>query len=438
MADSGGVGAYSIAAVTSEVGGIELNVELLDSLGIGEIIVGVKSCRVRHVNESMCKMLRRTASDLSAGTWEEIVPAEDVAALLERARSRASGVLTAAHTPVRFVRADGEIVQTLAGSVVRQFADEECLVAIVLDVTEQQRAAHRLQLVLDNGPMISFHLLDRLGRVLFYGGRTHEDITERLEIARSSTMFEAFPEQKEQFHLLWSALDGVPVSHVFQSHGRYFDVQMRPVYDAAGHVGSVAVIATDITEREQAYAEIRARSAEQAVVADLARRALHALDPGALWDAAAVALADRFDASVTVHTVAPDPGRRDPVASAGPLPTPASMSAAADAALRLSPRAADSDTDVGRPALVNTVSWTTLSIPVGRPDNPSLVVAVYRRRPRSRAAAAQNIFSEPEIDFLCSVASILSAAALRFSLEQDIRRQSLRDSLTELLNRELP
>ncbi|WP_336502388.1 hypothetical protein [Candidatus Frankia alpina] len=85
----------------------------------------------------------------------------------------------------------------------------------------------------------------------------------------------------QMLSLMRRVLGGERVHEIVEAFGRCLDVHLVPIPDAPDTVEVVAAIGTDITDRQQALASLRQRSAEQALVADLVQA--HHMDETGEW-----------------------------------------------------------------------------------------------------------------------------------------------------------
>ncbi len=199
---------------------------------------------------------------------------------------------------VRLLQPDGNLRHALATIVLRTDpGGEEYFVVHLEDVSEEIAAQDRLRLIVENTP-VSMFLVDRNGRVLVSEGTVSPEAAAGLREARASSIFTAFTHAPQAASIMRRALDRQRVHQVIEAFGRRLDVHLVPIPGPGGRMASVASVASDVTDLHLALASLRARSAEQAVVADLGRRALEARDPAGLWERAVTALADHLGADL--------------------------------------------------------------------------------------------------------------------------------------------
>ncbi len=469
--------------------------DLFNRLQIGMAAVGIVDHLVWRVNAAACRILGRSEAELLDTTWDRLIHPDDRKKRLNDAQCPVTDDRTDYQDVIRFVRPDGSVVHVLATTtILRDHPDgKPYYLSQFQDVTQNMTTHHYLRLLLENTPVTLF-LMDRTERIRFAGGEVN---VGRVNTTRP-TAFETF-EDMPILPMARRALSGERVSGVVEARGRCYDVHVVPILAADGTVMSVAMVATDVTEREQALEELRARSAEQAIVADLGRQALNSPDPEPLWRAAAEMIIDHLHAdAVTVHELRTGPiGPIGPhlVAAIGTPPEPGILVASALAARgpvhadnlsgpgplpgpdpQGSPDPRGSHDQQGphdqrgssEPRDDNQGPRCGLAIPIGQPDNPTAILTIYRAAPTAPDSPTQDTFSpapdahspapgtpmrsimptsdtagtsgsrsfpEREVEFVQAVATVLSAAAVRFQIECDAHHRALHDELTGLANR---
>ncbi len=378
--------------------------DLFNRLQIGMAAVGIVDHMVWRVNAAACRILGRSEAELLDTTWDRLIHPDDRKKQLNDARHLVSDDRTDYQDVIRFVRPDGSVVHVLATTtILRDHPDgEPYYLSQFQDVTQEVTTHHYLRLLLENTPVTLF-LMDRTGRIRFAGGEVN---VSRVNTTRLS-VFETF-EDMPILSLARRALSGERVSGVVEARGLRYDAHVVPILAADSTVMSVAMVATDVTEREQALEELRARSAEQAIVADLGRQALNRPDPEPLWRAAAEMISDHLHAdAVTVHELHPGHTGSHPAATVGTPPEPGILVTSALAARgpvhadnlpgpdpQDSPDqwgsseqrsshdpqgSPDPQDDNQRPRSGGLRCG--LAIPIGQPDNPTAILTIYRAAP---------------------------------------------------------
>uniref|UniRef100_UPI0010417D72 sensor domain-containing protein n=1 Tax=Candidatus Protofrankia californiensis TaxID=1839754 RepID=UPI0010417D72 len=454
--------------------------------------IGIVDHMVWRVNAAACRILGRSEAELLDTTWDRLIHPDDRKKRLNDARHLVSDDRTDYQDVIRFVRPDGSVVHVLATTtILRDHPDgEPYYLSQFQDVTQEVTTHHYLRLLLENTPVTLF-LMDRTGRIRFAGGEVN---VSRVNTTRLS-VFETF-EDMPILSLARRALSGERVSGVVEARGRRYDAHVVPILAADGTVMSVAMVATDVTEREQALEELRARSAEQAIVADLGRQALNSPDPEPLWRAAAEMISDHLHAdAVTVHELhlghtghtgmtrphlaaaigtPPEPGilvtsalaargpvHADNLPGPGPQDSPDQWGSSDQRSSHDPQGSPDPQDDNQRPRSGGLRCG--LAIPIGQPDNPTAILTIYRAAPTtsgsptpdtpspapapdtpmrsitstsgSAGTSGPSSFTEREAEFVQAVATVLSAAAVRFQIERDAHHRALHDGLTGLANR---
>ncbi|WP_261561397.1 sensor domain-containing protein [Frankia tisae] len=391
-------------------------------LDIAVIETGARDHRVRRANPAACALLGRSEAEVIGLTWDDVAVGDDGERWKAQARLRVAAGQSRTRMIIRLLRPDGTIVHALATIALLTDPDgEQYFLSHFQDVSEEIAAQDRLRLVVENTP-VSMFLVDRTGRVLVSEGTANPQAAAGLGEARESSVFETFADLPQAVSIMRRAVAGERIHEIMEAFGRCLDVHLVPIPGNGSNVGSVAAVATDITERQQALASLQARSAEQAVVADLGQRALEARDPAPLWDRAVTALADRLRADlVQAHELDESGDRCRLLARADRRAAPATP-----------PLGPPVETVPVETVPVETVPVETprpvdrLTVNAGRPDRPLAVIEIQR---------ATDPFTDQDSRFVQSVAAVLGSAGLRLQMESDIRRQSRHDGLTGLPNR---
>ncbi|MEX5637740.1 bifunctional diguanylate cyclase/phosphodiesterase [Parafrankia sp. FMc2] len=401
---------------------------LIDDLQVGIIITGAHSRTVLHVNAAACGILGRTAEEMIGRSWRRLFsqPDFELFARYERRIIKHGPSGSGERFPpfrIGFARPDGEVVHVqVSSTLTHEFGelfggDGPFLVSRLENVTDRERIASYLRLVLDHSP-VSMVLIDRSGRLAFSAsGRTPQEIEDILD-AEKTSVFEAFADHKESLAMLDAAFEGSsPGSKLVREYGRRFDLHMIPITDAAGRVQLVAALSTDVTERELALSG-------QAQLASLAEQALVTPEAADLWQHATAVLAKQLSAAATLHEVdfrSADAHSPQPSVGVGP-PLP-------DAVVS---RVVSSAIDIGHAtthASATPEGQQILAAPVGLPGASTAVITVHRSGPDAQP------FSKRDEQFVAAVASVLGSAAARFASEREIRYRSTHDGLTDLPNR---
>jgi PAS domain S-box-containing protein len=241
--------------------------------------IGANASFLRLVGYSEAELLKKTIFDLTHP--------DDVAESRRLFEDMLGGAAERIEFDKRYLRRDGRViwVHMTVARIVDAEGSATSVVAQVEDIT-QRRAAEmrlreseaRLQAFTDNSPALMC-LKDREGRYRFANAQFLERYGLRREQVVGRSDAEIFPRRQA---LALAASDaevtarGEPVQ--FEQRSGHVDgehvsmVSKFPVFDAAGAVAGIGVVATDITDRrltEQALREQRALLAEAQKVAGL-------------------------------------------------------------------------------------------------------------------------------------------------------------------------
>ncbi|OHV57239.1 hypothetical protein [Pseudofrankia sp. BMG5.36] len=154
------------------------------------------------------------------------------------------------------------------------------MISQIQDVTEQVAAEFRLGLVLENAP-VSIVLADAEGRVLYRTDTANPQAAQTMPVKDGDSIDKILQGHPRLQAMVRRSRAGEHIHEIHSMDDRSFDLHLFPV--VYGSALCVAVLSTEVTARERALEQVRQRSAEQAILADLAPRALESLEPDVLW-----------------------------------------------------------------------------------------------------------------------------------------------------------
>jgi diguanylate cyclase (GGDEF)-like protein/PAS domain S-box-containing protein/hemerythrin-like metal-binding protein len=221
------------------------------------------------VNPALCEMLGYSAAELTCMTWGELTYPDDLALDVTQFNRLLSGDINEYEMDKRFIRRDGEIIDThLAVRGVRKpDGSVDYLVAMVEDISERKRAeldaSHFEAIIQSSEDAIISKSLDgkvtswNAGAERLFGFSTGEMI--------GHSMRKLFPKglQNEEDRLLDCIRKGEkiePFETVRLRKGGYevdVSVSLSPVRDSNGLVIGASTIARDISERKRAEAALK-------------------------------------------------------------------------------------------------------------------------------------------------------------------------------------
>lgn len=399
---------------------------LVDRLPVGVVAAISPEERISYVNDRAVALFGRHRSDLlgtplpsylAPVSWDGHPPLDDDAPGKHRAvliRLPDGSTTGALATVFRSGVPPGD-----ASTVAKGGTASPCAVHVFQDNTTTDHLRRRLQTILAHSP-VSLALLDRTGRVVLGGGGDIQAAVDGIARAAVSSVFDAFPSEREGLDLFRYALCGHSIARTTGAFGGYYDLALSPVLDVHGQVSQVVAVGIDVTARE------RART-RQADVAQVAHKALKTSDPAVLWSLAADTLARGLRATVSVWEMAD----RAQLAHA---PSGPALGPSIEQNQQLVARLADevpapgAGTTRSRPVIGD--GWLTMVVGVGRSPQPDQAILV--QRPATTGTAT---FSEDDEQHVRAVADVLGSAVARLVAERRLLHRSLHDGLTGLVNR---
>ena len=300
--------------------------------------------------------------------------------------------------------------------------------------------------IAENLPNTGIFLFDRKLRLLFAQGNPVNDLPWFTDDEFEGQTLEELvagvpPDVAEKSRVNYArALEGEERSFEFESDGLSFVVNAVPVRDEpGGEVQGVLVLASDVTERRRYAEALEANAARQRAVARLGQLALRERDLDRLFEVAAATLAETLDVELSsVLEYFDDAATFRLRAATGfaaeekPIPVApdslAGYTLRADAAITVEDFSTETRFARSRVLRDHGVA-SGISVVIEGRDHPFGILAALAEKPRR--------FEEGDVDFMTTVANVLSAAVERNRDEQASRHAALHDPLTGLPNRVL-
>lgn len=115
---------------------------------IGIAITSPEKCWLQ-VNDKLCEIFGYSQSELNQMTWEDITHPDDLATSIAHFNLMLTGEIESYSTEKRFIRKDGEVINTSIAiqSVRQEDGTIDYFVTLIQDITEQIKAIERLRLL---------------------------------------------------------------------------------------------------------------------------------------------------------------------------------------------------------------------------------------------------------------------------------------------------
>ncbi|MCW3039493.1 MAG: hypothetical protein JWM31_1398 [Solirubrobacterales bacterium] len=230
--------------------------------------------RFQRVNDALCRLLGRPASELLSCDFQQVTHPEDLESDLQLLDETLAGHREGYELNKRYLRPDGTVIfARLAVSLVRdQNGEAEFFVSQIVDLTEQHELQEELadwqartQAILDHSPLAVF-LRDLDGRWLSVNRRLAAILgrtAEELDGQSMALTHDQAQQQRFAVEDLEVLADGrareYDVTFADASRGgelRHYWLQKFPVLDRDGQAIGLGGVSLDVTDREREHREL--------------------------------------------------------------------------------------------------------------------------------------------------------------------------------------
>ena len=270
--------------------------DLFDSAAIGMAVVDRASGRFLRANPALRALLGREEMELRGLTPCELIHPDDRAGWDEGLRLLRREPGETWRGEWRWLGPRGSVVWAL---VTATSAGNGFLVQ-VQDVSERRharearrRTEERLASVLFQAP-VGLSVLEPDGTIALARGAAHPAHGARIEETVGRAVFDVY-DVPEAVDSARRALAGEAVRATFAVGEDAYDVQFQPLRDDRGATAGAVVVATDVSDRERALAQLRERAAMGEAAARLGQRALDGLELDQVTFEAVAAVSDVLD-----------------------------------------------------------------------------------------------------------------------------------------------
>jgi PAS domain S-box-containing protein len=343
-------------------------------------------------------------------------------------------------------RPDGTAVETEATFSLVDADDGYERVGVVRDITERkerERALeeyrHWTETLIGNFPNGAVAIVDEDLRYVTFGGAPEGETDLTRTDLEGRPVGEVLPDQLADVVVpgYEGALAGETADFEAEIDGSIYEFHFTPVRDSRGEIFAATAISQDITERKEREQELQTRVRQQRVVTRLGQQALAEDDLDALFEEAVDLISGTVGNDYCkVLELLPDGeelflrsgvGWRDGLVGNAHVPTDRE-SQAGYTLLSAEPVVVpdmDAETRFSGPELLTSHDVQSgISIVIGTPEDPWGILGTHDTEPRE--------FTQQDVDFVQSVANILTTAIDRVERERRIEQQ--RERLAALNN----
>ncbi|MBI5676419.1 MAG: PAS domain S-box protein, partial [Nitrospirae bacterium] len=232
-----------------------------------------------EVNEKLCEIFGYKKNDLLQMTWAELTHADDLAADISQFNKVLAGEIDGYTIDKRFVRKNGDIIDTTIAVTCVRTADGsvDFFLALLQDITERKQAEEALRKAteFDEAALKSLgeglYTIDDKGLVSSMNPAAEELFGWTFEELRGKKMHDITHHHYRDGRLFPSSecagfqvlTTGVPLKNhedVFiHKNGTFFDViySIAPLRDNAGKINGLVVVFSDISEPKRAEVALR-------------------------------------------------------------------------------------------------------------------------------------------------------------------------------------
>lgn len=296
-------------------------------------------------------------------------------------------------------------------------------------VGQLKESEQRYRTLTENFPNGAVALLDTELRHTLIAGQGFEEVDFCASDIRGERVQDVFSEDfnviEKQYR---TTLDGKPTLFEVEMQGRTFEFRTHPLTSESGDVYAVLSMSQDITDRKEREQELTKRARQQQVVADLSQFALETTNLDGLMDEAAKQVANvldaeyckvlEFDENTDELVLRQGVGWADGLVGEATVSAVESDSQAAytlTSELPIVVEDLETETRFGGPDLLREHHVRSgISTVIGPVSDPWGILGVHD--------TDQKEFSEEDVTFVKSVATILADAIERHQYQSDLEQ----------------